>query len=273
MKSEKMQAEVVGQDAALKSRTLASHGCLLIHGYGGSPFEMEGLEAVLRKAGFAVRNTCLPGHAEEDADFAAKRFHEWLAHVEREYEILAAHCSAVSLVGFSLGGTLALNLAARRPVFAVVCLATPLYVMSFLPWPIEHLAFYARFIKAQAHRVLTGTMPDKTASRAIAPWKGYARPLHFTQLLHFRIGCAQTRRLLPRITAPILVMHDRADKLVYSGNATEIIHRVSSPSTTLRLTAIRETVTKHHMLTTHQETRGFIESEVERFMREKCLEY
>ena len=256
MKCEKIQGGTVKK----------TRGCLLVHGYGGSSFEMEPLELALAHAGFVVRNTTLPGHGEGFADFATQRFSDWVEHVDREFTELAATCAETSVVGFSLGGTLALNIAARYPVSRLVCLATPMHVLALWPWPLVHLALCARSAAKLICKRMGRPVPDKSASRAIAPWKGYSGPLHIPQLASFRAGCRATRSMLPRVTAPLLLMHDKRDRLVRVGDTWHIARHVQSPSVTIRLTSMRENVTKHHMLTTHEETRDFVAAEVVAFL-------
>ena len=254
--------------------------CLLIHGYGGSPFEVEGLARALETAGLATRAPTLPGHADGHAGFAETRFSDWLAHAEKELADLQKQYARVMILGFSMGGALALNLACRYPVVGVITLSTPVFVFTIFPWPLASLRFYAnsgvslirrRMGQAMGQAPVRMTENGET-SRDIAPWKGYLGPLHFCQLLSMRKGCAATRALLPRLTVPILVLHDAGDELVYSGNAWEIIRRVSSRDATLVLTRIQETVSRRHMITTHRETEGLVTETVLRFCREKVLD-
>lgn len=247
--------------------------CLLIHGYGGSPFEMEGPAAALAEAGFSVRVPCLPGHGEGYNDFGKYGFADWLAHAEEELKDMLARHERVALVGFSMGGALALNLACRYPVAGVAVLSTPVYVLNLWPWPLEDLKFYGRTALTQARRFL-GVPSHKVSeagesSRVIAPWKGYAGPLRFRHLGGMRTGCANTRALLPSLTAPLLIMQDEHDKLVNPENAWVIARRASSPETTVVLTRMRETVTSHHTITTHRETAAMVAEHLARFCREK----
>lgn len=251
-------------------------GCLLIHGYGGGPFEMEGLAAALDGAGFATHLVCLPGHGEGFADFAAFRFPDWLAHAETELKAMLARHARVAVIGFSMGGTLALNLAARYPVAGVVSIAAPVHVLTLLPWPLDNLEFYARTGVSQI-RGLFGQPPPKVSetgetSRDIAPWQGFSGPLNIPQLVSMREGCAQTRRLLPRLFTPLLIMQDERDKLVNPNNAWAIARRASSADTSVILTRMRENVTRHHMLPTHRETAALAAESVVRFCREKILD-
>lgn len=250
----------------------AKTGCLLVHGYGGSPFEMEGLAAALAKAGFAVRNVCLPGHGEGYQGFRKSRFVDWLHHAENELRDFSARHERVVLAGFSMGGVLCLNLAARLPVAGVVTLSTPIYVMNVFPWPLIHERLYRAACAAAIRRFLNLPQPKKKpeneeTSRDIAPWKGYDGPINIPQLWSFRAGCAETRRLLAQLRVPLLVMHDARDKLVYAGNALEIAGAAGSEHQEIVITRMRENITGHHMLPTHRETAGLVAARVTAFAR------
>lgn len=256
----------------MKGKDAGNPGCLLIHGYGGSPFELEGMAGALAGAGFAVNNLCLPGHGEDTANFRATRFPDWLAHAEAAYAAMRARYGRVMLAGFSMGGAVALNIAARNPAAGVAVIAAPVHVMHFLPWPVMNARFMLGSVMLRLRRLWpepAGQDEPGETSRDIAPWRGYSGPLNFPQLFSMRAGCAQTRGLLPLIDAPVLIMHDVADKLVYVGNAWEIARRVSSASTAVKLTRIRENTTRHHMLPTHRETAAFVNKEIVRFAQ--CL--
>lgn len=256
----------------MNSPVFSQPACLLLHGYGGTPFDLERIAGALEAAGFAVRLPCLAGHGEGE-DFAAFRFPDWLAHAEREFAQLAAKHEKVAVVGFSMGGTLALNLAARFPVVGVVTLSAPVYILQFFPWPWVHTRLYASSAVTQLGKMAAAwkkTSAAKETSRDIAPWKGYAGPINIPQLYSFRRGCAATRKLLPAITAPLLALHDAKDSIVYAGNACEIARRVSSRVNTVTYTRIAETVTRHHLIVTHRETADFVTGETVRFCRMVC---
>lgn len=251
-------------------------GCLLVHGYGGNSFEMEGLASALAAAGFAARVVCLPGHGEGYEGFRHYGFSHWLGHAETELRAMLARHARVAVIGFSMGGTIALNLASRYPVAGVAALSAPVYVFTLWPWPGENLKFYGSFLVSQARRFLR--LPEQKVvkngetSRDIAPWKGYDGPVHFGHLVGMREGCANTRALLPRLAAPLLIMQDERDRLVNPNNAWAAARLASSGDTTVVLTRMRENVSRHHMITTHRETAVTVEEAVIRFCREKILD-
>lgn len=240
--------------------------CLLIHGYCGSSFEMEPLAGPLREAGFAVSNILLPGHGTTIDDFLTTDFADWRAATDAAYHELAARHETVLAVGLSMGGTLALSLAARYPLAGVLSLAAPVYIYRFFPWQVQDMRLLALPLLAKLCTVLPAKA-GRPESRAIAPWQGYEGVSCPRQLLSLSRGVAETRRLLPKVTAPLRIIHDRRDRLVYSDNVWEIARRVSSRQISLHLTDIEENVTSKHLLTTHKDVKDAIARDAVVFAR------
>ena len=90
-------------------------GALVIHGFTGSPQSMRGLAEAFAAAGFTVELPRLPGHGTTVEDMAATTWDDWSRAVVAAYEDLAARCERVVTAGLSMGGTLAVWLAAHHP--------------------------------------------------------------------------------------------------------------------------------------------------------------
>jgi len=101
-------------------------GCLVLHGFGGSPAEVRPLVDGLAARQFTVCAPVLPGHGPGAADLGSTRFRHWIRGAEAALDQLRAGCAEVHLVGFSMGGLIALHLAARHPVGSVCTLAAPI---------------------------------------------------------------------------------------------------------------------------------------------------
>ena len=74
-------------------------------------------------------------------------------------------------------------------------------------------------------------------------------------LYSFLQGMKAVRAGLASITTPLLAIHAPGDRMVPFSNMEEIVSRVSSPNRRGVALDIQEQVTKHHILTTHVETR------------------
>ncbi|HPM71992.1 MAG TPA: alpha/beta fold hydrolase [Spirochaetales bacterium] len=90
----------------------ASDAVLLVHGYTGFPGEMGYVAEALFRAGHTVYAPRLPGHGTDRADFMATGALDWVRRARDAYIELAAEYGRVRLVGHSMGGAIAVILAA-----------------------------------------------------------------------------------------------------------------------------------------------------------------
>ena len=108
-------------------------GCLLIHGFGGSPFEMEPLMDPLESMGCLVRNILLPGHDTTPDAWSRTSFKDWKGHAEAEFLRLQQGADDVFVMGLSMGGSLALHLAQRFDLAGVVAISAPVWLYRLFP--------------------------------------------------------------------------------------------------------------------------------------------
>jgi esterase/lipase len=99
----------------LKSKQKSAAAVLLIHGFLSGPAELKSLGERLHAAGFHVLGLRLKGHGTSPWDLRSRSWQDWAASVERGYDILKAYSQTIHIVGFSTGGLLALNHAAKHP--------------------------------------------------------------------------------------------------------------------------------------------------------------
>ena len=90
-------------------------GVLLCHGFTSTPQSMRPWGEDLAAAGFTVACPLLPGHGTRWQDANASTEEDWYGALSAALDDLRLHCSAVVVAGLSMGGTLALRLAERRP--------------------------------------------------------------------------------------------------------------------------------------------------------------
>lgn len=244
--------------------------CLLIHGFGGSPFEMEPLIPALEALGCTVDLPTLPGHYGNFDDFCKTRYPDWLNHARERLLALVQSHETVIVIGFSMGAGIALSLAAQYAALpaikGVIALAPPwrVYRLSILRASTISVLLkrYIPYFKKIAARLV----PD-SQSRSIAPFKGYEGVLLLPQLHSLALGMAAMRRQLPDICCPLFLMTDARDRVCPPSGAFKIARAASSASPLFRLLHMRENITSHHMLTTHQETRDVASAHVSDFVR------
>ena len=91
-------------------------GVLLIHGYTGTPAEMRLLGDHLHQEGYTVLGVLLPGHGTKPENLNETKWQDWYAAAEEGFKRLEESCSEVMVAGLSMGGLLAIKVAAELPV-------------------------------------------------------------------------------------------------------------------------------------------------------------
>lgn len=199
-------------------------GCLVIHGFTGTPGEVRPLGEALAADGHAVVGVRLAGHGTRVEELARTRWPDWLASARDEFEALRRRVEAVVLVGFSMGGLIALTLAAeaargtpaRRsargpalaPVIGVVAMAPPFRVAQRAAFLVYVARWFVTYVPKSEHR--------DPAIAAEAPAYD-VRPLACVTSL-FALA-RRTRRLLGEVRAPVLVLQGLRDHTVHPDSA------------------------------------------------------
>ncbi len=112
----------------LKSTQKSASAVLLIHGFLAGPAEMRSLGERLHAQGHHVLGVRLKGHGTSPWDLRSRNWQDWLASVNRGYNIIKAFSQSVHIVGFSTGGLLALLQASMYPsnkIKTVSCISAP----------------------------------------------------------------------------------------------------------------------------------------------------
>lgn len=89
-------------------------GVLVLHGFTGNPVSMRPLAEGLAQRGFAVELPRLPGHGTRWQELQRTTWRDWTREAVGAFERLRARTCAQVAVGLSMGGTIALHLAASR---------------------------------------------------------------------------------------------------------------------------------------------------------------
>ncbi|MFV0130296.1 alpha/beta hydrolase [Streptomyces sp. HMX112] len=194
-------------------------GVLLCHGFTGSPQSLRPWARYLAGRGLTVSLPLLPGHGTRWQDMQVTSSQDWYAEVDRELRGLRERCSRVFVFGLSMGGALALRLAARHgDAVTGVALVNPAN-------KVHGLAAHA--LPVLRHLVpATRGLADDIARGGVTEL-GYDRvPLHAAYSLRqfFRVVDGE----LPQVTQPVLLMRSPQDHVVPPADSARVLSRVSS---------------------------------------------
>ncbi|SAK59527.1 alpha/beta hydrolase [Caballeronia ptereochthonis] len=110
---------------------------LLIHGLGGTPFDLGSMNRILKRAGIDTHSLTLPGHGGTPEDLVDVSAEEWLHAVRARYREVMRQYDVVHVIGMCMGSLLALALCAneRHERGKLVTLAPPIFIDGWAtPW-------------------------------------------------------------------------------------------------------------------------------------------
>jgi carboxylesterase len=102
-----------------------SPGVLLLHGFGDTPQTLALLSRKLHKSGYSVYAPLLPGHGRNMEAFDKSRATDWISAAKSAFAEMRSRHDSVSVVGLSMGGALAVLLAAEFHDIPALVLIAP----------------------------------------------------------------------------------------------------------------------------------------------------
>lgn len=199
----------------------AKIGVLLLHGFTGHLNTVNGLVPSLEAAGIPYRMPVLRGHGTRYQDMRGVTARDWYVDAEKALLDLWHSVDRVVVVGLSMGGLVALELAMRHPdkIAGVATMAaalkfadplsalTPLLSKVVRYWPSPE-SFNDKSLKVDCKNY------PMFATDAFSSLYAYAK---------------QIAARLPEVHVPIRILHSKKDQIIAPESANIIYERVSSP--------------------------------------------
>jgi carboxylesterase len=203
-----------------------TRGVLCLHGITGTPFEVRPVAEALGRLGCTVEAPTLAGHGGELRDLARSGWSDWFGSAEAALERLRERVGGgpVAVVGFSMGGLLALRLARLYPdrISALVVMSTPLRLRRFQVMGIRSITSLPLDFRAMP----IVCVPKLAGSDISDPEMRYVNP----GLRAFPLSALRAlidlmdvvRADLGAIRTPALVVHGRQDHTVPMEDSLEL---------------------------------------------------
>ncbi|MBU0490809.1 MAG: lysophospholipase [Chloroflexi bacterium] len=224
--------------------TKKPYGVLIVHGFTSSLDCVNGVEAPIQALGLPTRMPVLRGHGGETPEaLRGVAWTDWVADAEAALQDLLTEADKAIVFGHSLGGLVALTLAADHPdvVDSIIVAAGAIQLANPLA-PGRPLHFLAPLVTRLIDKV---NMPPVYTDPALAQYDtNYAwAPTDAVSTLFDLIKTV--RRRLPEIHVPALIMHSRKDTTVAPEASEVIYNNIGTPPDQKRLVWFE--VTEHEM--------------------------
>lgn len=178
-------------------------GCVLLHGFTGTPANVLVQARALARGGYTVYAPLLSGHGTTLRDMDAQNENIWIADALAAYDkLLALGCTRIFVMGLSMGGLLASVVAQSRACAGLVLMSTPFLMKGYL-YKAKRMSNIMPYI----------LLHGETRYQLDSFRQGYSgaplRKLYDLDRLSIR-----ARGNLYKITCPLLVLQSARDKRV-----------------------------------------------------------
>ena len=192
-------------------------GVLLVHGFTGSPASLRPMAEFLASKGLTVELPRLPGHGTHWEDLTDSSWEDWFEATENAFQDLAARSRDVVVVALSMGGSLAIHLAATHPYrVRGLALINPYVVDPRLAGAVV-LRLFTRSRKGVVNDI------KKPGQDEV----GYERmPVKILPSLAKLLKTAQQD--LPNVHAPLLYFRSSEDHVVSPSSVKSVMAKIGS---------------------------------------------
>jgi len=195
-------------------------GCLLIHGFSGSPPEMRPMGEYLAQHGLTVLGVRLAGHGATPEDMATTTWRDWVASAEEGLRELQGRCDQVFVTGLSMGGLITLHLAANRSVAGIVAMSAPAYIAD---WHFRFLPLAQHFLRWVTPNIESDLTDPEAEERIFSyPVLPVRCIVSLGKLLRL------VRQELPQVKVPALIMQGEKDHHIPADSARLIFEELGS---------------------------------------------
>lgn len=219
-------------------------GVLILHGFTSSLDCVNGVEPPLKALGLPTRMPVLRGHGAESPEaLRGVTWRDWVADGEAALGDLLTEAERAIVFGHSMGGLVTLTLAADHhdAIESIVVAAAAIQLASPLA-PGRPFHFLAPLVARLQKRLdmppvyVDSELAQYDTNYAWAPADAVLSLLEFSRV---------TRRRLPEVHVPALVMQSHNDSTVAPESAEIIYESISTPSEQKRIAWFDET--EHEM--------------------------
>lgn len=199
-------------------------GILILHGFSSHPGAMRDFADFLYSQGYTVYVPLLAGHGTSAFDLEKVSWKDWEKDAEDSYLYLANRTGNVYILGYSMGGTLALDLASKYSLKGVISISAPMELIfrSAKIWPLMYLVQPYLLKSVYSPNEQVRMVSEEGLVYDITPIKAVPQMMELMRIVKIR--------LYGILDEPVLIFQSNNDGLVNPVSADDIYLGVSSVS-------------------------------------------
>lgn len=219
----------------------SSVGALLIHGFMGSPKELRPLGEHLAQAGINVHGILLPGFGVGISRLATVKRAEWLETANRAWDEVSGQYNRTILLGYSMGGAVAVHLAARRAPDRLILLAPFIRIadrraiaLPLLQYVMKEFKPYERadFNNPQVRWDFKHIDPDlDLADLSMQERLRREATIPTSSLVQLQLMCRAAARVARHAIAPTLIVQGTRDPISRPTDTRRLARNLGGPLT------------------------------------------
>jgi carboxylesterase len=192
-------------------------GIVMVHGFSGSPASMRPMGEWFAEQGLAVEAIRLPGHGTDLEDLRGRVYTEWIEEAATALSRMRERRRTVIVVGQSMGGALAVHLAATRPgeLDGLVLCSPYVFDVRLMALPIGRL--FMKQVKGIGNDIAKPGQDE--GAYDVLPVEGISTMVRLLQL---------ARAELPKVRAPALVFEPGNDHAIPRSNPRKVFEALGS---------------------------------------------
>lgn len=196
---------------------------LLVHGWTSTPYEVRRLGMFLNENGYTAYGPMLRGHGTVPTDLENVSWNDWLWDIETAYGELKKTHEKVYIAGTSIGASLALLLANKKPeISGLVLMATPYKIK--LERTMIFLAHLNSLFQKYKRKFYPPTFGLATTITRLIAYQTY--PIKSARETFTLVR--QARKIISEIKQPCLIMQSTSDHVVSRNSCEKIYSNIGS---------------------------------------------
>lgn len=254
-------------------------GCLMLHGFMGSPVSSRAMAAYLAQNGVTVHCPLLPGHGNLPEMIVNVSRRDWLAEVEEALLRLRELADQIFVMGHSMGAVLGAYLIDKNPDIRGMIMLAPLYdvpdrriklsgiVKYFMPF------FYPLKRKDVDRKIFLGRVTDfdptiDVNDPSLQAWLVERTRIPTAGVWEMVKMARLGRTLWGKIQIPALILQGEKDPAVSPGNAQKVFDLLASEDKRLEMLPD----TGHELMRPFEPVHEKVWQLIYRFIRERVPE-